>query len=206
MPLSLCTFSFSNLQNNRCSKICNLNFYFGAGKRHVFLHVYTPIKTRALLDIVNINKGATQLYLCQSLIFALLVAETPFYASNIDEKHSTMRLPTIFLAVTLAVIFITAAPASGSLYCGTNYADSLKCVTACPGGVDGECPSGEKCFRDVPCRASNPVAPVQGSGSLYCGTNYSDSFKCLTACPGGIDGECPSGEKCFRDVQCSVSN
>lgn len=36
----------------------------------------------------------------------------------------------------------------------------------------------------------------------YCGESYSDSFKCETACPAGIDSECPGSETCYADVSC----
>lgn len=37
----------------------------------------------------------------------------------------------------------------------------------------------------------------------YCGTSYSNSFKCETSCPRGIDSECPDSETCYADVTCS---
>ncbi len=44
-------------------------------------------------------------------------------------------------------------------YCGTDLCDaSYKCTTACPGGTDAECPSGESCFDNTPC-SSYAVPP-----------------------------------------------
>lgn len=81
----ICTY-FSKATNQQGFKNTHSKLFFGAPVRHVLLHVYTPIKTRVLLVIVNINKGATQLHLCPSDISALLLTKAPFSASIIDEN------------------------------------------------------------------------------------------------------------------------
>lgn len=45
-------------------------------------------------------------------------------------------------------------------YCGTTFANSKKCATRCPRGLNHECPAGEKCYARVRCPInSKPSAP-----------------------------------------------
>lgn len=99
--------------------------------------------------------------------------------------------------ILLAVLLIHAGLAAN--YCGTSFGDADKCETACPNGLDGECPGSERCYADVSCSDSG------SSGSNYCGTTFSDADKCETACPGGLDGECPGSERCYASVSCADS-
>lgn len=92
--------------------------------------------------------------------------------------------------------------AAKSNYCGTNYANSLSCSKSCPGGVDSECPSGQRCFANVPCGGSTPTKPPGNPKSNYCGVNYAGSLACRNPCPGGLDGDCPPGQRCFTAVPC----
>eukprot|EP01127_Copromyxa_protea_P010628 TRINITY_DN25_c0_g1_i2.p1 TRINITY_DN25_c0_g1~~TRINITY_DN25_c0_g1_i2.p1 ORF type:complete len:193 (-),score=43.67 TRINITY_DN25_c0_g1_i2:62-640(-) len=46
-----------------------------------------------------------------------------------------------------------------------------------------------------------PTAPREATSPQRCGANWYDADnKCGVECPKGIDGECPDGEYCFRDV------
>eukprot|EP00985_Skeletonema_marinoi_P032639 scaffold39246_cov350-Skeletonema_marinoi.AAC.1 len=98
-----------------------------------------------------------------------------------------------------------------SYYCGENWGHaSSSCLVACPGGNDAECPPNQKCFADVAaCSQTNSPEDLDGleldMTTNYCGKSYDDaSMMCFarTQCPGGIDAECPDGEKCFAAIQC----
>eukprot|EP00171_Calliarthron_tuberculosum_P010586 IDg10586t1 len=39
-------------------------------------------------------------------------------------------------------------------FCGTKWRDSGRCELSCPQGVDAQCPQGEYCYGDAPCRAT----------------------------------------------------
>jgi hypothetical protein len=97
---------------------------------------------------------------------------------------------------------------SGNInYCGTTWNDANKnCGTACPGGVDSECPAGQSCFGGITSCNNNPVpapvaAPTATVPNNYCGTTWNDANKnCGTACPGGFNSECPAGQSCFGGI------
>lgn len=47
---------------------------------------------------------------------------------------------------------------------------------------------------------------IPGSGN-YCGSDFQDAKKCGGGeCPGGLDGECPNGKRCFGSVVCSIGD
>lgn len=114
-----------------------------------------------------------------------------------------------------------------------------------PCAFDGECPSGQSCFRDLqvlecyrvynqvpgvivnmgacetctkaPSSSSSSAGSTSSGGShptqssshwmmqhkIRCGRNWSDAnSKCLTRCQ--VDGDCPWGQKCFRDLTVEV--
>ncbi len=98
---------------------------------------------------------------------------------------------------------------SNTNYCGRSWSDAnAKCGTACPSGVNSECPAGEQCFGGTSCGGNPaPTAPGPAPGPAptgttnYCGRSWSDAnTKCGTACPSGVNNECPSGEQCFGGI------
>lgn len=47
--------------------------------------------------------------------------------------------------------FVECSGGGSSNYCGTSYQAAMACQSRCPGGLDGECPAGQRCFASVPC-------------------------------------------------------
>ncbi|CAK0799420.1 unnamed protein product [Prorocentrum cordatum] len=84
-----------------------------------------------------------------------------------------------------------------SKMCGATWDEaSSKCSKSCPGGLDGECDQGQKCWGGI------SACPTTMN---HCGKDYADaSSKCGTECPGGLDSECDmgSGEKCWGGIKC----
>ncbi len=106
----------------------------------------------------------------------------------------------VFFAIALATL------SQAQNWCGTSFEDASKCRTACPRGVDSECPGGERCFASVSCTAGNPPpANPPSSGQFWCGSSFGDAGKCANTCPNRVDSDCPGGERCFADVTCSSS-
>lgn len=54
------------------------------------------------------------------------------------------------------LLAVTASYACAVNYCGSTYSDSTTCHQVCPGGMDGECPTGEFCYAHVPCDVAPP--------------------------------------------------
>ncbi len=86
-------------------------------------------------------------------------------------------------------------------YCGKDWNDvTANCATAkqCPSGLNGECPSGQKCFGGVTCNGGGG-----GNKINLCGTNW-NTVDCgkSARCPGGTNGECPSGQFCWAGNVC----
>lgn len=57
-------------------------------------------------------------------------------------------------------------------------------------------------FMDCSGSPSRPTSPPSSGTGNYCGTSYVDSKACRSACPGGVDRECPFGQRCFASVPC----
>jgi hypothetical protein len=106
----------------------------------------------------------------------------------------------------------SSAPANKNLnnrYCGASYGSAFACAVACPLGTDAECPSGQFCYGDITCSVTS-TAPVSSPSvipnpnSRYCGASYGSANACSVACPGGTNGECPSGQFCFGSIVCAA--
>ena len=123
-----------------------------------------------------------------------------------------------FIATTLIQQVVPVVPApSDAYYCGTDWWDATtNCHQHCPGGIDGECARGQKCFADTSCNGSLPSPVTQPSpvdltlpapsDAYNCGTDWSDATtNCRQHCPDGTDGECAQGQKCFADTSCNGS-
>jgi hypothetical protein len=83
---------------------------------------------------------------------------------------------------------------SSTNYCGANFADATTCTSACPRGLNSECPSGQSCFASVTCKVADPTN--------WCGSTYGAATQCTSTCPQGLNSECPSGQACFTSVPC----
>eukprot|EP01082_Thalassiosira_pseudonana_P007996 g6349.t1 g6349 contig23:261852-263914(+) len=98
---------------------------------------------------------------------------------------------------------------SNNFYCGKSWCDAAyTCGTACVGGTDEECASGEYCYADVPCM-SRPVPemfpPTSGyvptvtppsNSYTYCGVSAGDATeRCWQEC--SVDSDCCFGQSCF---------
>lgn len=44
--------------------------------------------------------------------------------------------------------------------------------------------------------------PCATAVANYCGLTFLDASKCSVRCPRGVDAECPSGERCYANVDC----
>ena len=108
----------------------------------------------------------------------------------------------LFLATTLIGLSGAAS------WCGTSWSDAgSKCRQACPGGVDSECPSGEFCFASVNCRVNPPSSGSTSTVTRWCGKSWTDANRCYSnSCPGGVDRECPSGQRCYGGISCSSNS
>jgi hypothetical protein len=98
---------------------------------------------------------------------------------------------------------------SSTSYCGVTWIDAATmCNSSCPGGMDSECPSGTYCYGDItPCKGNRGVGKDGSASTNYCGVTWEDAAAgCIQACPGGIDGECPSGTYCFGDITTCTRN
>lgn len=97
---------------------------------------------------------------------------------------------------------------SNNFYCGKSWCDAAyTCGTACVGGTDEECASGEYCYADVPCM-SRPVPemfpPTSGyvptvtppsNSYTYCGVSAGDATeRCWQEC--SVDSDCCFGQSC----------
>jgi len=122
----------------------------------------------------------------------------------------------------------TGAPTSsgstgGTVRCGADWtAASTGCGNSC--NLDGDCPSGQFCFKDLPACSGNPVPPPSapvvpppsapvpppssGNGvtTIRCGASWTDAQNsCGKDCQSNDD--CPSGQSCYNALQsCSGSN
>ena len=95
---------------------------------------------------------------------------------------------------------------SDRYYCGSTWCHAAyECRTACPGGTDGECPTNERCYADVPCDG-NAVPPNVTTDadtttrfSMYCGTSHEDASElCWQPCRD--DGDCCADQACHANV------
>ncbi len=132
--------------------------------------------------------------------------------------HLTLIALSLFVCINAQSVSPLPQGHRSTFHCGTDWLDSSKCTHKCPGGEDGECPNGEKCFADSECfdaplpsaspftSATHPGSEKQTelghSSTFSCGTDWQDSSKCTHKCPSGKDTECPSGETCFADAEC----
>jgi len=48
------------------------------------------------------------------------------------------------------------------------------------------------------------VSLANGADQNMCGSDFNGATMCGAACPGGTDGECPSGEMCYAGVDCPL--
>ena len=61
----------------------------------------------------------------------------------------------LFLTNTLIGLSVAAN------WCGTSWVDANRCSSnSCPGGVNRECPTGQRCFADISCPSNNNPSPV----------------------------------------------
>lgn len=105
------------------------------------------------------------------------------------------------------VVFPVGGPAPGpagtedaGAFCGEEYVDAQDCAdgTACPGGLDSECPDGSTCFAVEECASGSvTITIVPGESENFCGVDYEEARECVVACPGGLDGECAVGQTCY---------
>lgn len=105
------------------------------------------------------------------------------------------------MAAMVSVPVTTATTASVSNnYCGSTWVSAAtQCKSACPSGMDIECPPGQYCFAEISSCATNKDSET--SSRKWCGKDWSDaSIGCLKACPAGLDSECPPPTRCFGDV------
>ncbi|KAG5192038.1 hypothetical protein JKP88DRAFT_266393 [Tribonema minus] len=82
--------------------------------------------------------------------------------------------------------------------CGTSFDNANEqCGGFCPGGVDEQCPTGQKCYQDVTCDTLTTKAEFR------CGVDVATAAQmCGTPCPNGFPFLCPPGEFCFPKVTC----
>jgi len=118
----------------------------------------------------------------------------------------------------------TAPPVPRILrYCGMNPEDATNSCASnmpCHDGNSLVCPSGETCFDiEGQCgigtvQPSAPAssypkapAPFDPNNTFYCGENFEDAvLNCYnrTACPDGVQSECPTGQTCYPIVVCET--
>lgn len=90
---------------------------------------------------------------------------------------------------------------SSTTRCGTSWTDANgKCGTACV--TNAECTGRETCFAHLAaCGTSPSPRRTSNGGTVRCGTSWANANgKCGTSCPGGVDSECPAGERCFASL------
>eukprot|EP00804_Cyclotella_cryptica_P021002 CCRYP_009303-RD/>CCRYP_009303-RD protein AED:0.09 eAED:0.09 QI:102/0.93/0.93/1/0.8/0.62/16/340/1751 len=105
------------------------------------------------------------------------------------------------MAALVSVPVTTATPMSIlTNYCGTTWVSAAtECSSACPSGMDIECPPGHSCFAEISTCATKKNGET--SSSKWCGKDWSEaSLGCLKPCPAGLDSECPPPTRCFGDV------
>eukprot|EP00579_Thalassiosira_antarctica_P012310 CAMPEP_0201921690 /NCGR_PEP_ID=MMETSP0903-20130614/9949_1 /ASSEMBLY_ACC=CAM_ASM_000552 /TAXON_ID=420261 /ORGANISM="Thalassiosira antarctica, Strain CCMP982" /LENGTH=401 /DNA_ID=CAMNT_0048458695 /DNA_START=35 /DNA_END=1240 /DNA_ORIENTATION=- len=95
---------------------------------------------------------------------------------------------------------------SNHFFCGSSWCNAAySCQTACPGGMDKECSSGQFCYADVPCSGGQSpplppdVVPPSSIFSKYCGTSAENAAQdCWQPCRD--DDDCCFGQTCYSGV------
>ncbi|KAL7558655.1 hypothetical protein ACA910_010031 [Epithemia clementina (nom. ined.)] len=89
-------------------------------------------------------------------------------------------------------------------FCGTSWSDAAtSCGSACPSGMDSECPQETQCYGGITsCSSDSPSVT-----NNYCGQSWADAAaSCSNTCPGGVDSECPQGTQCYGGITSCSSN
>jgi len=84
-----------------------------------------------------------------------------------------------------------------------SYAMQTRCIL---GHVVDRSEAYSLVSKHIPCTGTcgpgtGSPPPTSSGGPLRCGSSWGDgNGRCGTPCPGGVDSECPSGERCYADL------
>lgn len=144
------------------------------------LDAFTPLGRKVLLSIPKIFKN---------------------YGSCPDQDDwSTVKALFPWVGGYILWMHDSDSPPSGGGVCGTS-ASTVNCSVKCPSGTDGDCPTGQKCYANVPKCETN-----------WCGTSWGDADQNCNKtannkpCPSGTDSDCPANYKCWSAITCKNFN
>lgn len=88
---------------------------------------------------------------------------------------------------------------AGAVRCGSSWDDaSGHCNNDCI--TDADCTGGLKCYDELPMTACTGGV-IDVTSAIRCGSTWivADAT-CGVSCPSAQDGECPQGERCYKDL------
>ena len=87
-------------------------------------------------------------------------------------------------------------------YCGDSPEDAASsCWAKC--ASDSDCCFGQTCHEvEGGCDYVDHVGPEH----YFCGADFCEAaFTCPRPCPGGVDSECESGQRCYANTPCNAN-
>jgi hypothetical protein len=85
-------------------------------------------------------------------------------------------------------------------FCGNDEDDAAVCDddNQCPGGTNGECPWGQKCYAVTECKTSFP-------GNRYCADNVFAAAACKPDKSCRTNSDCPDDTSCYTVDRCNLT-
>jgi len=113
-----------------------------------------------------------------------------------DIAAITTTIPVAESTTTTVTAKTISVGTSSVFFCGSTWYDAaMRCSKQCPGGVDSECGSGERCYADTLCSTTSSI-------SSRCGQTWYDARDhCGSICT--TTDDCSEGYYCFAGIQCN---